>query len=76
MVGLAYTYLDKDVAVALLEALKMRNALREWLEQEIGQGIEQGIEQGKMEGERAAPGGALTLWGRARCPGAAHQCGR
>lgn len=62
MAGLAYTYLDKDVAVALLEALKMRNALREWLEQEIGQGIEQGIEQGKaqgieqgkMEGERAA----------------------
>jgi len=54
MVGLAYTYLDKDVAVALLEALKMSNALREWLEQEIGQGIEQGIEQGKVEGERAA----------------------
>ncbi len=62
MVGLAYTYLERDVAVALLEALKMTNALREWLEQEIGQGIEQGIErgkaegieQGKVEGERAA----------------------
>ena len=55
MVGLAYTYLEQDVAVALLEALKMTNALREWLEQEIGQGIEQGIERSKVgRGERAA----------------------
>lgn len=46
--GLTYTYLEMDVAIALLETLKMTNVLQEWLAEEITKGIK----QGKAEGER------------------------
>lgn len=57
LVGLAYHYVDEAVSAAILEALRMTNALEAFLEgsiaQGIAQGLERGLEQGRAEGERA-----------------------
>jgi hypothetical protein len=60
MVGLAYNYIGSDQAGALLEVLRMANALEDLVaqtltlgrEQGIEQGREQGIEQGRLEARR------------------------
>jgi hypothetical protein len=50
LVGLAYHYVDEAVSTAILEALRMTNALEALLEESIARGIAQGIEQGRELG--------------------------
>ena len=50
LVGLSYHYVDEAFSVALLEALKMTNALQSLLEDTVARGIEQGVAQGIEQG--------------------------
>lgn len=51
MVGLAYHYVDEGVSAALLEALRMSNALEALLDETVAKGLAQGLEQGMQQGE-------------------------
>ena len=51
LVGLSYHYVDEAFSVALLEALKMTNALQSLLEDTAARGIEQGVAQGVAQGK-------------------------
>jgi hypothetical protein len=52
ILGLAYHYLDDSVAAAILEVLKMTNALEEMIAQGITRGLEEGRAEGRAEGLR------------------------
>ncbi len=68
MVGMAYNYVSAEQAGALLEVLKMANALEELVIETLTKGIEQGraegVEQGRAEGVEQGRAEALVSFRR------------